>query len=172
MGFILFCAAFARCPEVAHDCLRKNTRFRKQIFSQVGFRQYKGNSSMRRISLGSFLLFAAVGLAVGCASTTTARFNIFNRNKPTSENCVDVGAGPICEGPVMGGGEHMPADSGFMLPGDSTVLPGPMSPGAISTPPGTIFPGNGAPPANTFMPPAGQTLPAQPQRLKPITNGQ
>ncbi|HEV8058816.1 MAG TPA: hypothetical protein VGP68_03030 [Gemmataceae bacterium] len=125
---------------------------------------------MRRISLGSFLLFAAVGLAVGCASTTTARFNIFNRNKP-NDNCVDVGAGPICEGPTMGG-ERLPSDSGFMLPGDSTFLPGSMSPGAGSLPPGAIIQGSGTPPANSFMPPAGQSPPVQPQRLKAIPNGQ
>src|SRR4051812_18779379 len=102
---------------------RKNAPFRKQISFQVGFRPYKGNSSMVRIRLGSLLLLAAFGLSAGCSSLSTSRFNLFNHNRAQPEGCVDVGAGPVCEGPSMGGGEHLPAESGMMMPGGGGFMP-------------------------------------------------
>jgi hypothetical protein len=126
---------------------------------------------MGRISLGSFLLVAALGLAAGCSSTSSSRFNLFNHSKPVNDNCVDVGAGPVCEGQMMGGGDRLPAESGFMLPGDGTMMPGTVVPGPGTTTMGPIIQGNGAPPNNTYMPPASGSSTVQPQRLKPLPNG-
>jgi hypothetical protein len=122
---------------------------------------------MRRISLGSILLFTAFGLAAGCTTTTSSRFNLFNRSKPTNEGCADVGAGPICEGPTMGGGMGgMPADSGYMLPGDGTLMPGTVLPSTgIST--GPVLQGTGSPPNTNYMPPASGTSSVPPGRLVP-----
>ena len=119
---------------------------------------------MRRISLGSILLFTAFGLAAGCTTTTSSRFNLFNRCKPATEGCADVGAGPICEGPTMGGGMGVPAESGYMLPGDGTLMPGTVLPGTgIST--GPVL--QGSPPNTNYMPPASGTSSVPPGRLVP-----
>jgi hypothetical protein len=160
---------------------RKNARFRKQIFTRVGFRPYKGNTSMVRISLGSLLLLIAFGLAAGCSSMSTSRFNLFNHNKARPDGCVDVGAGPICEGPVMGGAERLPPESGIMLPSDGGLMPGnmlpvpatttgPILPGS-PTPVGPGLQGTGAPPINSIMPPATGSSTAPPGRLVPTPPG-
>ena len=122
---------------------------------------------MRRISLGSILLFTAFGLAAGCTTTTSSRFNPFNRCKPANEGCADVGAGPIYEGPTMGGGMGgMPGDSGYMLPSDGTLMPGTVLPSTgIST--GPVLQGTVPPPNTNYMPPASGTSSSQPGRLVP-----
>ena len=128
---------------------------------------------MRRISLGSILLFTAFGLAAGCTSTSMSRFNPFNKNKATSEGCsMDVGMGPVCEGPVMGGGMGMgmgmnlPPESSYMMPGDGTLMPGTIMPGAGTTT-GPILQGSGTQNNPNYMPPASGTSSGQPQRLVP-----
>lgn len=138
---------------------------------------------MVRISLGSFLLLTAFGLAAGCSSMSTSRFNLFNHNKAKPEACVDVGAGPICEGPAMGGAEHLPAEAGMMLPSDGGLLPGgTMVPGAMVPGPGSttgpiyqggspgmgpIIQGSGTAPNTNIMPPATGAATAPPPRLVP-----
>ena len=141
---------------------RKNVRFRKQIFFPVGFRHYKGISSMDRKRVGAFLLISTLGLSAGCTSFSLSRLNPFNHNKCANEGCMDVGTGPVCEGSVMGASERLPADSGYMMPGDGSYMQGNMLPGTTT---GPIIQN---PPAGTnFMPPAGASTGA-PSRLTPM----
>jgi hypothetical protein len=141
---------------------RKNVRFRKQIFFPVGFRHYKGISSMDRKRVGAFLLIAALGMTAGCTSFSASRFNPFNHNKVVNEGCPEVGTGPVCEGSVMGAGERLPADSGYMMPSDGSFMQGNMLPGPAT---GPII--QSPPPGTNFMPPANGTSVA-PSRLAPV----
>ena len=171
MGLIFFVPGMLVDRQSRMIPFRKNVGFRKQILQSVGFRHYKGKPSMGRISVGSVFMIAAFGMAAGCSSFSTSRFNLFNHNRG-NECCPDVGTGPVCEGSIMGG-ERMPSDGNFLPPNDAGFMPGAMLPGT-GTVPGTIIqqPPNFMPPASvqSTTPPPGRLIQAPP--LKPMPSAQ
>jgi hypothetical protein len=118
---------------------------------------------MDRNRVGAYFLIASIGLSAGCTSFSSSRFNLFNHNKTPREGCVEVGAGPICDMPIAGGCEQLPAGSGMMLPGDGAYIPSSPIPSGPGVP---ILP-NPNPAGTNFMPPASPTTGA-PSRLTPM----